>query len=92
MTKNDLVFNVALRTGVDRRDVERVLSGIVKELTGTLAAGDHLMLRRFGTFEVRTRKARMGRNPRTNEVVPIPAVRIVKFRPSPILKDKVAGQ
>lgn len=91
MTKAELILKVALATGRPSAHVERVLNAITDQISRSLAEGDQLVLRGFGTFEVKERAARTARNPRTNEAVPMAATRVAKFRPAKTLKELVAG-
>lgn len=91
MNKSELTSAIAQASGVSKKDSERVLNAIVDIMTQELAKGERIQLSGFGTFEVRNREARMGRNPITREAVQIPATRVPAFKPSKNLKDRVGG-
>jgi len=92
MTKQDIVEDIALRTGLTKKEIGEAVELFLKSIGQTLAAGQHLEIRGFGTFKVKERKARMARNPRTGEAVPVPARRVPVFKVSKMLKDRVATQ
>ncbi|MGL4854927.1 MAG: HU family DNA-binding protein [Lentisphaeria bacterium] len=90
MVKRDLVVRISKETGYPQREVmdtiQRFLDGVVEELSN----GGNIEFRNFGVFELVTRKARVGRNPRKAAVaITIPERVVVKFRPGKILRDKV---
>ena len=87
MTKSDLIATVAGSTGLTKKDTEKVISGFLTAVTDALVSGDKVQVVGFGTFEVRDRKEREGRNPKTNEIVKIEARRVPKFRPGKSMKD-----
>ena len=90
MNKTDLVAIVAAKSGLTKKDAERVVSATVDAITETLAKGEKVQISGFGAFEVKTREARVGRNPRTKETIEIPATRQPVFKASKSLKDTVA--
>ncbi len=73
-----------------RKDVERVVTAVFESIEESLAAGDRVSLVGFGTFEVRQRAARTGRNPQTGEEIRIEAARVPVFKPGRPLRDRVA--
>ena len=91
MTKADLVGQVADAVGpsVTRRECGLMVDAFLDALKEALARGDGIELRRFGTFKVRHRKARTGRNPRTGETVEVPARDVPVFKPSRHLRSRV---
>ena len=89
MNKSDLIAAVAQAAGVQKKDAERVVNASLDIMTAAMAKGEKIQLSGFGTFEVKTRKDRMGRNPVTREAVKIPAKNAVTFKPSGNLKEKV---
>ena len=89
MNKTELVAVVAEKTGLTKKDAERVINATVDTITETLAKGDKVSLSGFGIFEVKAREARVGRNPRTKETIEIPATRLPAFKASKALKDAV---
>ena len=90
MNKSDIVSAVAQSSGVAKKDVERVLNAAIDTMSQALIRGEKVQLSGFGTFEVKARKARMGRNPHTKEQVHIPSTRVPQFKPSQGLKENVA--
>lgn len=90
MNKTELVAAVAEKTGLTKKDAERVINATIETITGSLVNGDKVQLSGFGIFEARDRKARVGRNPMTKEAVEIPATRLPAFKASKTLKDAVA--
>ena len=91
MTKKELINALASSTGAPRVDAERALAGLLEVITDTLKKGDSLTLPGFGTFEVRDRAARTGRNPKTGEELKIAASRVPAFKPGAALKAAVNG-
>jgi len=89
LNKTDLISEVATRTGMTKKDVEKVVNAFFSTIEGTLKSGDKVQLIGFGTFEVRDRQARKGRNPQTGEEISIPAARVPAFKAGKALKDAV---
>jgi len=90
MTKRDLVVRISSETNLIQQDVLTVVQKTLDYITEALAAGVTVELRNFGVFEVKTRKARVGRNPNRPETdVPIPARSVVKFKPGKEMKEMV---
>lgn len=90
MNKAELVTVIVEKTGVMKKDAEAVVAAALETITGALQEGDDVRLVGFGTFGVRKRAARTGKNPRTGESVQIPAATIPTFKPGKALKDIVA--
>ena len=90
MNKSELIAVAAEKSGMTKKDAERLLNAALDTVTATLAAGDKVQLSGFGIFEPKTREARVGRNPRTKESIEIPATRTPVFKASKALKDAVA--
>lgn len=90
MTKVELISKVTESTGLTKKDAEKALSAVLDGITEALAAGDKVALVGFGTFEVRNRPARTGRNPRTKEAIEIAATKAPAFKAGKALKDAVA--
>ena len=81
LTKRDLVVQIAEDTGLKQNDVMNVVQKTLDGITAALAKGQKVELRNFGVFEIRTRRARIGRNPNSPSTdVPIPARTVVKFK------------
>ena len=89
MNKLELIAVVAERSGLSKKDAERVLNATIDTVSATIAKGDRVQISGFGTFEARQRSPRMGRNPVTKESMEIPATRVPTFKPSKNLKDMV---
>ncbi len=87
MNKNDLVDAVAERTGLAKSDAARAVEAVLGSVTESLQKGDQVALSGFGTFVVKARAARTGRNPRTGEAIAIPASRVPAFKAGKALKD-----
>ncbi len=90
MNKSELINAVAEKAALSKKDSESAVNAALDAITAALAEGDEIRLVGFGTFEVKKRGARMGRNPRTKEEIPIPASKIPTFKPGKALKDAVA--
>lgn len=89
MNKNELVRAVAEKSELTIRDADAAVNAVVEVITNALQEGDKVQLVGFGTFEVKKRAARMGRNPRTNDEIEIPEAIVPLFKPGRILKDAV---
>ena len=89
MTKADLVEEVAKVTELTRKDSEVIVDTLFESVIKALRDGDKLEVRGFGSFRVRQRNARVGRNPKTGEKVEVPAKRVPYFKPSKELKDLI---
>ena len=92
MNKAELIKSITDRIDVSRKDADAVVSATVDVIMDAVAAGEKVTLVGFGTFERRDRKAREGRNPKTGEEVPIHPRRVLPFRPSQLMKDRVAAR
>ena len=90
MTKTDLIAKVAEQTGLSKKDAEKAVSAVIDTVSDALVAGDKVQIVGFGTFEVRERSERKGRNPRTKEEITIPASKLPAFKAGMALKDAVA--
>ena len=90
MNKNELVAEVAAKTGLTKKDAEKAVLALVDTVTEAVVKGDKVMLVGFGSFETKTREARIGRNPKTKEAINIPATRAPLFKAGKALKDAVA--
>ncbi len=90
MTKRDLVMRISGETGLIQQDVYAVIQKTFDYITEAIVNEKHVEFRDFGVFEVHTRKKRVGRNPKKPEdVVEIPARKVVKFKPGKKMKQKV---
>ncbi len=90
MNKAELIMTIAEATGIPRKDAEITLNATLTAITEALAQGEKIQIVGFGSFEIKRRAERMGRNPRTKEEVLIPAAQVPVFRPGKALKDAVA--
>lgn len=90
MTKTDLVSKVAEETAMTKKQAAAAVDAVIDSITGTLAKGDKVSLVGFGSFSVRKRKARTGRNPQTGKPLKIPAKKVPAFSPGKGLKDAVS--
>lgn len=89
MTKRDLVIQVARELGVTQHEVSLTVQELLDTISDTLSNGHRLEIRNFGVFEIKDRDARVGRNPKTGDKVPIPAKRTALFKPGKALKKWV---
>tara|TARA_R110002124_G_scaffold128157_23_gene288773 strand:+ start:2998 stop:3270 length:273 start_codon:yes stop_codon:yes gene_type:complete len=89
MNKTELVEKIAERADITKAGAERALSAVTETISDTLAKGDSVTLIGFGTFEVRQRDARNGRNPQTGETIEIKAAKVPAFKAGKALKDAV---
>ena len=89
MNKTELIAAVSQVAGLTKKDTERVINAALDAITASLVEGEKVQLSGFGTFEVKDREARIGRNPHTKEPIDIPATRVPTFNPSKGLKDSV---
>jgi DNA-binding protein HU-beta len=89
MNKNQLIDAVAENAGLSKADAGRAVDAVVGSITGALKSGDSVSLIGFGTFDVRSRAARTGRNPRTGEEIQIAAAKNPAFKAGKALKDAV---
>jgi len=89
ITRADLVEALARRADMQRADANRLLTRMLEMVQDSLVEGDTVKLSRFGNFNVRAKRQRIGRNPKTGEEVPITPRRVVTFRPSQMLRDFV---
>ena len=90
MTKAELIGVVAEKTELSKKDSEKAVSAVVEAITEALVKGDKVSLVGFGAFEVKTRSARKGINPRTKEEITIAASKLPSFKAGKALKDAVA--
>ena len=90
MNKTELVASVAEKAELSKKDAEKAVAAMLESVEEALKAGDKVALVGLGTFEVKERAARTGKNPRTGEAVKIPAARVPVFKAGKGLKDVVA--
>ena len=91
VTRADLAEAVHKELGVSRQDSADLVHAFLEEISETLAKGESVKLSSFGAFNLRDKNGRVGRNPKTGEEVPIEPRRVLVFKPSQVLKDRVDG-
>ena len=91
MKKQELIAAISQEAEISKKDADRALTAAINAITKALADGDKIQLVGFGTFEVRERAARTGKNPRTGEVIKIAASKVPAFKAGKALKDIVNG-
>jgi len=89
MTKKEIAIRVADETGIKQIITKKVLQKSLDIIIDILASGQNIELRNFGVFKVKSRKARIARNPRTGETVPVPPKKAVVFKPGLVMKQRV---
>ncbi len=89
MTKAELINAIREKIGLTKAESARVVDATIESITEALKKGDRITLVGFGTFSVVKRNARKGRNPKTGEIIKIPATKVPKFTPGKTLKDAV---
>ncbi|WP_293009082.1 MULTISPECIES: HU family DNA-binding protein [unclassified Oscillibacter] len=90
MNKAELINAVAAKTEVSKKEAEAVIAATLDAITTAMKEGDKVQLVGFGSFEVKSRAERIGRNPKTKEEIKIPASKIPTFKAGKALKDTVA--
>jgi len=91
LTRMDLAEAVHEEVGLSRNDSAELVETVLGHISDALVAGEQVKISSFGTFSVRDKAARIGRNPKTGEEVPIHPRRVLTFRSSHLMKDKVAS-
>ena len=89
LTRSDLSEAVYREVGLSRNESSELVESILRHISGALVAGETVKISSFGTFSTRDKGQRIGRNPKTGEEVPIEPRRVLVFRPSHILKDRI---
>lgn len=89
MTKAELIANVAEKAEISKKEAEKVIAATIDSIKEALVKGDKLGIVGFGTFEIRDRASRKGRNPKTGETLDIPASKAPAFKASKTLKEAV---
>lgn len=90
LTRMDLSEAVFREVGLSRNDSAQLVENVLEYMSDALVKGEQVKISSFGTFSVRDKSARVGRNPKTGEEVPINPRRVLTFRPSHLMKDRVA--
>jgi len=91
LTRMDLSEAIFREVGLSRNDASQMVESVLDHMSDALVRGEQVKISSFGTFSVRDKTARIGRNPKTGEEVPINPRRVLTFRPSHLLKDRVAN-
>ena len=89
MTKKDIVIKIAEETSLKQMDVKKIVQKVLDHIIEALVKGETVELRNFGIFKVKSRKSRVGRNPKTGVIVPIPEKRVVSFKSGMVMKKRV---
>lgn len=89
MTKKEIVLKIAEETNLKQIDVKLVVQKALDHIIESLTKGETVELRNFGIFKVKSRKSRVGRNPKTGVTVPIPEKKVVSFKSGMVMKKKV---
>jgi nucleoid DNA-binding protein len=89
MTKKDIVMKIAADTDIKQIDVKKVVQMTFDIIIDVLSKGEKIELRNFGVFKTKSRKGRMGRNPRTGAQVPVQPKRVAIFKPGMVMKARV---
>jgi integration host factor subunit alpha len=92
LTRADLSEAVHKQVGLSRAESADLVKAILDSMTDTLVTGETVKLSSFGTFMVRSKTGRIGRNPKTGEEVPITPRRVLVFRPSQVMKNVINGE
>ncbi len=91
LTRMDLSEAVFREVGLSRNESAQLVERVLELMSDSLVEGEQVKISSFGTFSVRSKTARVGRNPKTGEEAPIPPRRVLTFRPSHLMKDRVAA-
>lgn len=91
LTRMDLSEAVFREVGLSRNESAQLVESVLKHVSDALVTGDQVKISSFGTFSVRDKAARVGRNPKTGDEVPISPRRVLTFRPSHLMKDRVVS-
>ncbi len=89
LTRADLAETVVQKVGLPRNESQELVELVIKALSESLASGEAVKLSSFGSFNIRQKGQRVGRNPKTGKEVPITPRRVLVFRPSNIMKDRI---
>ncbi|MBV1903182.1 MAG: integration host factor subunit alpha [Marinosulfonomonas sp.] len=90
LTRMDLSEAVFREVGLSRNESAQLVESVLDQMSDALVRGESVKISSFGTFSVRNKAARVGRNPKTGQEVPISPRRVLTFRPSHLMKDRVA--
>ncbi len=91
LTRMDLAEAVFREVGLSRQESAAIVESVLQHISDALVRGEQVKISSFGTFSIRDKTERIGRNPKTGEEVPITPRRVLSFRPSQLMKDRVAA-
>ena len=91
LTRMDLSEAIFREVGLSRNDSAQLVETVLTHMSDALVRGEQVKISSFGTFSIRDKAARVGRNPKTGEEVPIHPRRVLTFRPSHLMKDRVSA-
>lgn len=91
LTRMDLSDSVFQEVGLSRNESAQLVESVLKHMSDALVKGEQVKISSFGTFSIRDKAARIGRNPKTGQEVPIHPRRVLTFRPSHLMKERVAA-
>ena len=91
MNKTELIAAVAEKTGLSKKDADNAVNALLDTIVNSVAKDEKVQIVGFGTFELRSRSERQGRDPRTNSPITIPASRVPAFKAGKAFKDSTAG-
>ena len=91
LTRMDLSDAVFREVGLSRNESAQLVENVLQHMSDALVSGEQVKISSFGTFSIRDKAARVGRNPKTGEEVPIHPRRVLTFRPSHLMKERVAA-
>ena len=92
LTRMDLSEAVFREVGLSRNESADLVESVLEKICKSLVAGEQVKISSFGTFSIRQKNSRVGRNPKTGQEAPIPPRRVLTFRPSHLMKDKVSEE
>ena len=90
LTRMDLSESVFREVGLSRNESADLVESVLEKISASLVSGEQVKISSFGKFSIRQKNARVGRNPKTGEEAPIPPRRVLTFRPSHLMKDRVS--
>ena len=90
LTRMDLSEAVFRELGLSRNESADLVDNVLEKICASVVAGEQVKISSFGTFSIRQKSARVGRNPKTGQEAPIPPRRVLTFRPSHLMKDRVS--
>ena len=90
LTRMDLSESVFREVGLSRNESADLVESVLEKISASLVSGEQVKISSFGTFSIRQKNARVGRNPKTGEEAPIPPRRVLTFRPSHLMKERVS--